>query len=187
MTYGVQLIAYVRDERGPKLWIGKRSERKQTYPGMLDSTAAGGLGSGKLPIEALISEAQEEASIPEEIIRMKVKPMTPLTYSHIRGNKAGGESGQFQPEVEYTYELGLDPSMTPEPGDSEVKCFRLYTIEEVLQALKRRLFKPNSAIVVVEFLIQLGILTQENEPSYFEILSHLYCKLEFPILIQPSI
>ncbi|EYE90105.1 uncharacterized protein EURHEDRAFT_519379 [Aspergillus ruber CBS 135680] len=186
VTYGIQLICYVRDERGLQLWIGKRSEEKKTYPGMLDSTAAGGLGAGKLPIEALISEAEEEASIPEEIIRMKVKPMTPLTYFHIRGNKAGGESGLFQPEVEYTYELELDPSMIPEPGDPEVECFRLYTIEEVLQALKQRLFKPNSAIVVVQLLIQLGILTQENEPSYFEILSHLYCKLEFPILMQQS-
>lgn len=58
MTYGVQFIAYVRDEQGPQLWIGKRLERKKTYPGMLDSTAAGGLGAGKLPIEALISEVE---------------------------------------------------------------------------------------------------------------------------------
>ncbi|KAE8378269.1 NUDIX hydrolase domain-like protein [Aspergillus bertholletiae] len=187
VTYGVQLIAYVSDERGPQLWIGKRSEKKQTYPGMLDSTAAGGLGTGKLPIEALIAEAQEEASIPEDVIRTRVKPMTPLTYFHIRGNKAGGESGLFQPEAEYTYALELDPDMAPKPGDSEVECFELYTVEQVLQALKRRLFKPNSAIAVVEFLIHLRILTEDNEPSYREILAHLYSKFEFPTLIQPSI
>lgn len=186
VTYGVQLICYVRDEQGPRLWIGKRSDRKKTYPSMLDTTAAGGLGARKLPIEALISEAQEEASIPENIIRTRVKPMRPLTYFHIRGDKAGGESGLFQPELEYTYELELDPSTIPEPADSEVEFFRLYTIEEVLDALERGLFKPNSAIVVVQFLIQLGILTQENEPNYSEILSNLHCKLEFPILIQQS-
>lgn len=186
VTYGVQLVCYVRSEQGPRIWIGKRSGRKQTYPGMLDSTAAGGLSAGKLPIEALISEAREEASIPEEIIRKKVKPMSQLSYFHIRGNKAGGESGLFQPEVEYTYELELDPSLTPEPRDSEVECFSLYTIEEVLDALIRGLFKPNSAIAIVEFLIQQGILNHENEPSYFEILSHLHRRLEFPILIQRS-
>ncbi|KGO45803.1 hypothetical protein PEX1_002060 [Penicillium expansum] len=185
VTYGVQLLCYVKDERGLRLWIGKRSERKQTYPGMLDSTAAGGLGAGKLPIEALICEAQEEASLSEEIVKMKVKPMSHLSYFHVRGNQAGGESGLFQPEIEYTYELELDPSIIPKPRDSEVECFRLYTIEEVLYALKWGQFKPNSAIVIVEFLIRHGILNVENEPSYSEIVSHLHRKLEFPVLIQP--
>lgn len=186
VTYGVQLLSYVMGKKSPRLWIGKRSQKKQTYPGMLDTTAAGGLGTGKLPIEALLSEAQEEASIPGDILRIKIRPMTPLTYFHVRGNKAGGESGLFQPEVEYTYALELDPSVTPAPGDSEVDCFTLYTIEEVLQALKQRRFKQNSAIVVVEFLIDLGIVTRENEPSYSQILSHLHRKLKFPTLIQPS-
>lgn len=185
VTYGVQLMCYVKDERGLRLWIGKRSERKQTYPGMLDSTAAGGLGAGKLPIEALICEAQEEASLSEEIVKMKVKPMSHLSYFHVRGNQAGGESGLFQPEIEYTYELELDPSIIPKPRDSEVECFRLYTIVEVLYALKWGQFKPNSAIVIVEFLIRHGILNVENEPSYSEIVSHLHRKLEFPVLIQP--
>ncbi|OQE37684.1 hypothetical protein PENCOP_c009G01578 [Penicillium coprophilum] len=186
VTYGVQLLSYVRDKGGLKLWIGKRAEGKQTYPSMLDSTAAGGLGAGKLPIEALICEAREEASIPEDVLRMKVKPMSYLTYFHIRGNKAGGETGLFQPEVEYTYELELEPGMTPKPKDSEVECFGLYSIEEVVFALKQGRFKPNSAIVIVEFLIQHGVLNSENEPGYSEILSHLHRKLEFPLLIQPS-
>ncbi|KAJ5593100.1 NUDIX hydrolase domain-like protein [Penicillium hordei] len=185
VTYGVQLLCYAGDKQDLRLWIGKRSERKQTYPGMLDSTAAGGLGTGKLPIEALICEAQEEASIPEEIVRIKVKPMSHITYFHVRGNQAGGESGLFQPEIEYTYELELDPDTVPKPRDSEVECFGLYSVEEVLYSLKRGQFKPNSAIVIVEFLIQHGILNAENEPDYSEILSHLHRKLEFPVLIQP--
>ncbi|KAJ5158782.1 uncharacterized protein N7500_008433 [Penicillium coprophilum] len=186
VTYGVQLLSFVRDKGGLKLWIGTRAEGKQTYPSMLDSTAAGGLGAGKLPIEALICEAREEASIPEEVVRMKVKPMSHLTYFHIRGNKAGGETGLFQPEVEYTYELELEPGMIPKPKDSEVECFSLYNIDEVLFALKEGQFKPNSAIVIVEFLIRHGILNAENEPGYSVILSHLHRKLEFPLLIQPS-
>ncbi|OGM50587.1 thiamin pyrophosphokinase-related protein [Aspergillus bombycis] len=186
VTYGVQLICYVKDEQGLRLWIGKRSERKQTYPGMLDTTAAGGLVAGKLPIEALLCEAQEEASLPDEMVRRKVIPMSNLTYFHVRGGKAGGEIGLFQPEVEYTYELELDPSMAPEPRDSEVESFSLYTIEEVLRALKEGQFKPNSAIVIVEFLISHGILRAENEPGYDEILSHLHRELELPLVILPS-
>ncbi|KNG82890.1 thiamin pyrophosphokinase-related protein [Aspergillus nomiae NRRL 13137] len=186
VTYGVQLVCYVWDEQGLRLWIGKRSERKQTYPGMLDTTAAGGLVAGKLPIEALICEAQEEASFPEEMVRRNVIPMSNLTYFHVRGSKAGGEIGLFQPEVEYTYKLELDPGTAPEPRDSEVEGFSLYTIEEVLCALKEGLFKPNSAVVIVDFLISHGILRADNEPGYAEILSHLHRELELPLLILPS-
>lgn len=186
VTYGVQLLCYVRDEQGLRLWIGRRSERKQTYPGMLDTTAAGGLVTGKLPIEALICEAHEEASLPEEMVRDKVKPISHLTYFHVRGSKAGGEIGLLQPEVEYTYELELDPGMTPKPRDTEVESFSLYTIDEVLCALKEGQFKPNSAIVIVEFLILHGIIRAENESGYAEILSHLHRELQFPVRILPS-
>lgn len=184
VTYGVQLICYVNHEEGPRLWIAKRSGKKQTYAGMLDTTAAGGLGSGTVPINALISEAEEEASIPAETVRAKAEPMGELTYFHIRGDQAGGESGLFQPEVEYTYAMELDQEFTPKPKDTEVECFRLFTVGEALSALKHGLFKPNSAIVIVEFFIRRGILTRENEPHYDEIMLHLHRKLEFPILIQ---
>ncbi|CAG8172699.1 unnamed protein product [Penicillium olsonii] len=186
VTYGVQLLCYVNCKEGPRLWIAKRSERKQTYPGMLDTTAAGGLGSGILPFDALISEAYEEASISEDTVRAKAKPMNALTYFHVRGNKAGGESGLFQPEVEYTYAMELDQSIIPRPRDNEVESFQLFTVDEVLDHLKKGCFKPNSAIVVVEFLIQHGILNCVNEPNYDAIMSHLHRRLGFPILIQSS-
>ncbi|CAI7615759.1 unnamed protein product [Penicillium bialowiezense] len=187
VTYGVQLICYANHEDGPRLWIAKRSEKKQTYAGMLDTTAAGGLGSGTMPIDGLISEAEEEASIPAETVRSKAESMGELTYFHIRGDKAGGESGLFQPEVEYTYTMELDQDFIPKPKDTEVECFRSFTVGEALNALKEGLFKPNSAIVIVQFLIKRGILTPENEPGYDEIISHLHRKLEFPIFIQPSL
>jgi isopentenyldiphosphate isomerase len=187
VSYGVQLLAYVTSEEGIKLWIGKRSDMKQTYPGMLDCTAAGGLGTGKLPIESVICEAQEEASITEKLIRTRAKPMPHLSYFHVSCTEAGGERDLFQPEIEYTYELELDSATIPEPNDSEVDYFSLYTIDEVLSALKQGRFKPNSGIVVVEFLIQHGILTSENLPNYLEILSHLHRELPFPVLIQPSV
>lgn len=114
----VKLICYIRSENGLQIWIGRRSERKQTYSGMLNSTAAGGLGTGKFPIEAIISEVHEEAPIPEGVIRAYIKQMKRLTCFYVRGNKAGRESGLFQPEAEYAYELELDPDLTPRPGSA---------------------------------------------------------------------
>ncbi|PWY67109.1 hypothetical protein BO94DRAFT_310602 [Aspergillus sclerotioniger CBS 115572] len=47
VTYGVQMLCYTQTKPQDKdvdvrLWIAKRSPQKQTYPGMLDTTAAGG-------------------------------------------------------------------------------------------------------------------------------------------------
>ncbi|KAL2821398.1 thiamine pyrophosphokinase-related protein [Aspergillus cavernicola] len=194
VTYGVQLVCFVKNNQEDQdstllLWIGKRSTQKQTYPGLLDTTAAGGLSAHKRPLEALITEAREEAALPEKLVRENVKPTGYLSYYHVRGPKAGGggggggdsESGLFQPEIEYTYELELDASVVLEPGDSEVESFRLYPVAEVLDALREGLFKPNSGIVVVDFLIRHGVLKREEE-----ILGHLHRELELPVLIQAS-
>lgn len=42
-VYGVQMNGYVEKDGQKLLWIGKRSQMKSTYPGMLDQLAAGGL------------------------------------------------------------------------------------------------------------------------------------------------
>jgi hypothetical protein len=42
-AYGVHMNGYVNKEGQKFLWIGKRSDVKQTYPGMLDHLVAGGL------------------------------------------------------------------------------------------------------------------------------------------------
>ncbi|KAL4893778.1 NUDIX hydrolase domain-like protein [Aspergillus ambiguus] len=184
VTYGVQLLCYVRDPataHGLRLWIARRSSAKQTYPGMLDCTAAGGLPAGKRPIEGVVCEAVEEASLAEDMVRARVVPTGCVSYFHVRGPKAGGETGLLQPEVEYTYEMELEGGMVPRPADDEVEEFRLWGVEEVVAALRRGEFKPNSAVVVVDFLVRHGVLTPENEPDYIEIVTRLHRRLEFPL------
>ncbi|KAI9035781.1 thiamine pyrophosphokinase-related protein [Aspergillus affinis] len=169
VTYGVQLTCYMEDEHGLRIWIGRRSRSKQTYPGMLDSTAAGGLGTGRLPGHAVVREAVEEASLPESVLEKGLRAAGYLSYYCVQGPQSGGADGLLQPEVEYVYELKLDANTIPEPGDSEVEEFHLWTVDEVGKALKRGEFKPNSAIVLVDFFIRHGILTPENDPDFLEI------------------
>jgi hypothetical protein len=40
-TYGCHLNGFVKTANGIKMWVGKRSKEKQTYPGMLDQIVAG--------------------------------------------------------------------------------------------------------------------------------------------------
>jgi 8-oxo-dGTP pyrophosphatase MutT (NUDIX family) len=180
VTYGVHMTAFVRSSEGLKIWTPRRSETKQTYPSMMDNTVAGGLSSGEKPFECLIRECAEEASLPEQIA-CKAKACGTLTYFHVRDVRAGGETGLFQPECQYIYDLELTEDVIPTPGDNEAVDFQLLNVEEVQAALAEGRFKPNCALLLIEFLIRHGIITAENEPNYIEIVSRCHRRFAFPM------
>ncbi|KAJ5656462.1 hypothetical protein N7507_008412 [Penicillium longicatenatum] len=180
VSYGAHMTGYVEDADGLKFWVPRRAKNKQTYPSMLDNMVAGGMCTDEKPFECIVREAMEEASLPEEIVRASIVPVGCVTYSHIRDARAGGEIGLSQPEVEYCFDLKLDASVIPCPGDNEVEEFKLLTVQEVKDALVRGEFKPNCAVVMIDFFIRRGILTAENEPDYLDIISRLHRRLEYP-------
>lgn len=180
VTYGVHMTAYVESADGMMIWAPRRSPTKQTYPGMMDNTVAGGLSTGEKPFECLIRESMEEASIPEEIAK-NAKATGTMTYFHIRDKDAGGEVGLCQPECQYVYDLVLPKDFTPVPGDNEAVDFKLLSIPQVQEAIAQGKFKPNCALLLVDFFVRHGIITAENEPNYIEIVSRLHRRLEFPI------
>ncbi|KAL4949894.1 thiamine pyrophosphokinase-related protein [Aspergillus filifer] len=182
LTSGVQVTCYVtHPSRGLLLWIGRRSRAKQTYPGMLDNTAAGGLETelADRPLEAAIRETVQEASLDETFVRGNLKSGGAISYYHAKPFSHGDEElGLLQPEIEYVYSLELSPDMVPVPGDGEVEEFYLWTVNEVLAALKSGGFKLNSAVAIIDFLIRRGVITAENERDYGEIVSRLHRILE---------
>lgn len=181
ITYGVHMTGYVEDEKeGLKLWVARRSKTKQTFPNMLDNTAAGGMSTGEHPYACAIREAAEEASIPEAVFQQRARPVGVMTYFYVRDARAGGEIGLLQPEIEYVYDIKLDASHAIKPCDSEVEDFRLWSVDEVRESLKHGEWKPNCAVVVIDFLMRHGILTPENEPDYVEIMARMHRRLPFP-------
>jgi hypothetical protein len=82
------------------MWIGKRSETKQTFPGMFDNLVrkkfgkkftfnykfviffkyAGGLSHNLTPTECMVKECGEEAQIPEELVADKLKAVGAIRY-----------------------------------------------------------------------------------------------------------
>lgn len=180
VTYGVHMTGYIETEDGIKIWVPRRAETKQTFPGMMDNTVAGGLATGEKPFECLVRECEEEASLPAHIAR-QARCCGVMTYFHVRDVRAGGETGLCQPECEYIYDLKLQSTVIPKPGDDEAIDFRLMSIDEVKDALAAGKFKPNCAMLLVEFFVRHGILTPENEPDYLEIVSRFHRKLEFPL------
>ncbi|KAF2488115.1 NUDIX hydrolase domain-like protein [Neohortaea acidophila] len=188
VTYGVHLTAYTKrkqdgegqdETEGMRIWVPRRAATKSTYGGMLDNTVAGGMATGETPFECLVREADEEASLPEAVVRKGVKAVGTVTYFHIRDHRAGGETKLLQPECQYVYDLELAEDVVPKPGDDEVEAFELKTLEEVKQALRDGEFKPNCALVLLDFFIRHGFLT-EDDTGFIEIVARLHRRLDFP-------
>ena len=179
-SYGVHMTLYIRTPDGMKIWVPRRTRSKQTYGGMLDNSVAGGLSTGETPLECLIREASEEASLPEELVRSSAKPCGTVSYIHIRDKRAGGETGLIQPECQYIFDMEVSPDTVLIPGDDEVEEFYLWSVDEVKRSLADGQFKPNCAVVLLDFFVRHGILTAANEPDYVEIISRIHRRLPFP-------
>jgi 8-oxo-dGTP pyrophosphatase MutT (NUDIX family) len=181
VSYGIHMTAYTKSESGElNIWTPRRSKTKSTYPGMLDNTVAGGMATGENPQICCVREASEEASLPEDLVREKAHAAGTVTYFHIRDSRAGGETRLLQPECQYVFDLELPHHVEPKPSDDEVEQFYLMGVDELREKLKAGEFKPNCAVVLLDFFIRHGVLTAENEPDYIEIVSRLHRKLEFP-------
>lgn len=181
VSYGCHLTAYTKTgaEDEMKIWVARRSATKQTYPCLLDNTVGGGIATGESPFESMVRECQEEASLPAELVRKGVKATGTVTYFHIRDARAGGETRLLQPECQYVYDLELDSKIVPKPSDDEVAGFELMTVEQVKEALGNREFKPNCAVVLIDFFVRHGIITSEDK-GYIQICARLHRKFEFP-------
>jgi len=128
-------------------------------------------------IVRLLVEAQDAASFkklsnwPDE-----KSPVLGGTVSlfNIKGASVGLEPGLIEPGVQYVYDLEVDPGTQLHPAEDGIDWLRLLAAEEVKAALIRHEFKPSSAYVMIDFFVQHGVITSENEREYAEIVSRLH-------------
>lgn len=186
MQCGACMVCYTNTAEGMKLWIPRRAAHLYTGANMLDTTVAGGVKAGVSPLETLIREADEEASLPEAFVRKHVASRGVLTCLHITGQEFPGEKGLVMPDVNYIYDMELPADVTPKPHDEEVKDYYCMTVPEVQAALLRKEFKEDPALVVIDFLMRHSFITPDNEPDFVEISMHLHRRLPFRIAPQRS-
>jgi len=175
---GAHMTAFVRTSTGLKIWVPRRAKHLVTYPGMLDTTVAGGVKADQSPMECIVAEANEEASLPTSFVQENALPVGAIT--HCLKSK---RSGLFSIAVLYMYDIELPETMIPAPGDDEVEGFELMTVKEVKNAMFKQELKPNSSLVMMDFFIRHGIMSEENEPGYAEISARLRRRL--PVAITP--
>ncbi|KAE8269387.1 hypothetical protein A4X09_0g2948 [Tilletia walkeri] len=172
-TYGVHLSAYTPDMR---VWIPRRAANKATWPSYLDNTVAGGITAGDSQGESVVRECWEEAGFPEDLVRKHIKATGVITYVH-KANE-----GFVQPEIEYVYDLALPSAdIIPQPVDGEAESFELMSFEQVDKLIRQARFKPNCALVLIDFFIRHGLITAESEPDYVEIAAKLHNSLDLPM------
>jgi 8-oxo-dGTP pyrophosphatase MutT (NUDIX family) len=185
VSRGAHLTAYVNTPDGIKIWVPRRARHLFTYPGKLDTTVAGGIKATNTPLECIIDEAMEEASLPEDLIQERLRSVGTLTYMALSRAPDGREKGLIHPDVVYLFDIELPSEVVPKPNDDEVEQFYLMTPEEVKKAIFDLEFKTNSAVVMIDFFVRHGIVTPENEPDYVEITARLHRRL--PIPTAPSV
>ena len=176
---GVHLIAYAMTKNGLKYWIQRRSRMKSTYPGMLDSTAAGNLLSNEKPLNGMVREAAEEAGIDEGYARANIKACGTVSYQ--MSKCYDGRAGSL-PHVQFNYELELQQEMVPRAADGEVDEFLLLTLDELCHALTSGEFKPNVVMTYVAHLVRHGHVNTENEQNLDKVCSRLHRKIDLFIV-----
>ncbi|KAM4611089.1 thiamine pyrophosphokinase 2 isoform 2-T2 [Polymixia lowei] len=165
--YGVHINGYSWSETGElRMWLARRSPTKQTYPGRLDNLAAGGVAAGIGVKQTLVKECEEEACIPAAIAEL-AHPVSTVSYTY------EDEEGVF-PESQFVFDLELPPAFKPRIGDGEVQDFYLLPIDKVKELLVSDEFKPNCAMVVLDFLIRHSFIEPDTEPFYQEFVANLH-------------
>ncbi|KAA1473016.1 hypothetical protein DENSPDRAFT_822230 [Dentipellis sp. KUC8613] len=175
-NFGCLLIAYYRTPSTGELmfWIPRRSHTKKTWPGRLDVTVGGGLAAGDTAVHTIIRECAEEASLDVDFVRTHLRPSGVLPFPN------RSPAGWLLPGLYHLFELPLPPDGTVRPraneADGEVDNFELMDARSVLENLAQGVFKPSSALAILDFFIRHGLLTGATEPHFEEIVSLLKVK-----------
>lgn len=171
-TTGVHVNGYFYrpgDRGAPELyvWLARRSWNKPTYPGRLDQLTAGGVPATAVSVLGhAMQELHDEASYTG-------RAPTPVGCLRYRYETRKGVSAK----VLYLYDLELDEQWTPRSLDAEVETFFALSAKEALASLveARHEWKPNSALVLMDFLIRFGVIHADNEPDYADIVTRIRC------------
>ncbi|KAJ9155701.1 NUDIX domain-containing protein [Pleurostoma richardsiae] len=179
LSRGAHCTAYVPAPPGGRprdlrVWVARRADHLFSYPGMLDTTIAGGVKAGDTPLECVVAEAGEEASLDAAAVREGVRTAGAVTYVE------RSRHGHVSPTVLYVYDLPVGEEVRMEPRDDEVAEFHLWGVERVTEAMLAGRFKPNCNLVMIDFFVRHGVITQEEERDYLDIMTRLHRRLPVP-------
>ncbi|EOD40486.1 hypothetical protein EMIHUDRAFT_222565 [Emiliania huxleyi CCMP1516] len=113
-----------------------------------------------MPLGAIRKEAAEEAGVPPRLAGA-IQPAGGVCYTGF------DETGwALKRDVLYTFDLRCGDDFVPRAVDGEVEEFSLTPMDEVARLVERqageRLFKPNVAVVIADFLLRRGFVAARS-------------------------
>jgi 8-oxo-dGTP pyrophosphatase MutT (NUDIX family) len=153
-SFGVHLNGYARSGGDLCAWIAVRARGKRTFPGHLDNIVAGGQSIGFTPQQTLVKECGEEAGLPADLAARAV----PIgTISYVQQDRLSLKSDTLA-----CFDLELPAAFMPRCADGEVEEFALWPAAKVAESLcDGTPWKPNSGLVMLDFLLRFGCLDAE--------------------------
>lgn len=164
-SYGVHANVFAVKDGRVSMWIGKRAASKPTFPGRLDQCVAGGLARGISPLDNLVKECEEEAAIPRSLA---LAAHSAGCVSYVVHNEFG-----VHPETQFVYDLEVPADFEPRNTDGEVESFQLVPLDELPALVEGDAFKPNCALVVVDFLVRRGQI-DPSHPNFCELVAGMH-------------
>ncbi|THH11461.1 hypothetical protein EW146_g8038 [Bondarzewia mesenterica] len=180
-NFGCLLTAYYQSSQTGKtmFWIPRRSKTKKNWPGRLDVTVGGGINVGDTAASTIIRECFEEASLDVHFVANNLQPVGVLPYPN------RSPAGWILPGLYYLFDLPLpsDGSLRPRVNaeDGEVENFELMDAQTVLDNLLAGVFKPSSALALVDFLIRHGFVTEDTDPRFVDTCLELRRTVPLPV------
>ena len=115
-----------------RMWMARRSKTKSKYPGCIDHVAAGGQPHGSSLLENAIKECYEEAGVPPDVARRRLRPAGAVCYENYETvDGRGRHEGVVNRVVLFCYDLVLPKDFVPRAVDGEVENFFTWSMEDV--------------------------------------------------------
>ena len=156
VSQGVHLNGRVRRPDGLHLWVGWRSKDKSVAPGKLDNLVAGGVPSGLSPMQTLLKEAAEEASM-SPALAARARQVSRVSYRMADGPGV-------RRDVLHCFDLDLPEDFAPVPADDEVERFELWPAERLLRTVRETSdVKFNVNLVLMDLFLREGLVDPRSD------------------------
>jgi 8-oxo-dGTP pyrophosphatase MutT (NUDIX family) len=156
VSQGVHLNGRVRRPDGLHLWVGWRSKDKSVAPGKLDNLVAGGVPSGLSPMQTLLKEAAEEASM-SPALAARARQVSRVSYRMADGPGV-------RRDVLHCFDLDLPEDFAPVPADDEVERFELWPAERLLRTVRETSdVKFNVNLVLIDLFLREGLVDPRSD------------------------